>query len=189
MEKLERIMIKCWRETRWKKRATFIPSCARQTTSKITRNGIMFCHCRISDHQSLNTVMLPKKWFLSFILVYLLSTFVLSLASDLGSPQFGPQLHHLHHHHLLLRLHIHLHLKHLELHLHVTLPTPTTCTSLNHCTGSVEHSQHNRRCFHWLPSWITSAWNELIVKPKLVTVDRVTSYWESSKFKSSGRDF
>ena len=54
-------MIKCWRETRWKKRATFIPSCARQTTSKITRNGIMFCQCRISDHQSLNTVTLPTK--------------------------------------------------------------------------------------------------------------------------------
>ena len=124
--------------------------------------------------------MLPKKsvfWVSSSFF----SIFVLSLASDLGSPQFGPQLH-LHHHHLLLRLHPHHHLKHLELHLHVTLPTPTTCTSLNHCTGSVEHSQHNRRCFHWLPSWITSAWNELIVKPKLVTVDKVTSYWESSKF-------
>ena len=131
MEKLERTMIKCWRETRWKKRATFIPSCARQTTSKITRNGIMFCQCRISVHHSLNTVMLPKKkCFLSFILIF--SIFVLSLASDLGSPQFGPQLH-LHHHHLLLLLHHHL--KHLELHLHVTLPTPTTCTPLHQWFG------------------------------------------------------
>ena len=85
MEKLERTMIKCWRETRWKKRATFIPSCARQTTSKITRNGIMFCQCRISVHHSLNTVMLPKKkCFLSFILIFF--DFCLELSLRLGQP-------------------------------------------------------------------------------------------------------
>ena len=183
-------MIKCWRETRWKKRATFIPSCARQTTSKITRNGIMFCQCRISDHQSLNTVTLPTKNCDFWVSFSLKKTFFLSLASDLGSPQFGPQLH-LHHPQLLLHLHLHHHLKHLELHLHVTLLSILLpqLHALLFTNGSVEHSQHNRRCIHWLPSWITSAWNELIMKSILVTVDTVTLYWESSKFKSTGRDF